>query len=144
MRRVDNAQDALNVTVAEAEAVSPALMKAVIACKKQRPDRSQLLTFLPTPGKLKWTGICGLFKLALTLKARCNKQLPLCQAIIKSMHTAALTNHYENEMAVMVVWIDGVLCQSFAKSGVTTEKIVELWGDVIKLVVARQSHKMER
>ena len=49
LRRVDNTQDAFNVAVAEAEAVSPALMKAVIACKKQNPDRSQLFTFLLLP-----------------------------------------------------------------------------------------------
>ena len=73
--------------------------------------------------------------MALTLNARCNKQLPLCQAIVKFMHTAAVTNHYENEMAVKKTWIDGVLCQSFAKSGVTMETSVELWGDVVKLAV---------
>ena len=30
---------------------------------------------------------------------------------MKFMHTAALANHYENEMAVVQTWIDGVLCQ---------------------------------
>lgn len=128
------AAEALEVPLDAVENVPAGLVKGVISAKKNHPDRGPLINFLPTSPELNRTGICGLWKLALTLNPKCHKQMPLCQSIVKHMHAQQLDTKWQEEFACMNDWVVGVLTVAFHKSGLEPMEFSKLWGNVLKLV----------
>lgn len=89
--------------------VPPALLRACVSAKKQHPDRQPLQLYLSTAGDLNKTSIVGLYKLALSLNPRCQRQLPLCLDICRYMQRLGLITKHPEETTIMLSWVDSVL-----------------------------------
>jgi uncharacterized low-complexity protein len=127
-------QTTLHIAHADMQPVAPLMLKGVLAAKdKFKPDRSILVSYLPTAPRANRTGVIGLYKLGLSLNPRCHKQLSLCQAIVRYIAHAALKEAFADETACMLAWVDLVLCHSRKVSGLKADAFCKIWGKVLEL-----------
>ena len=65
------------------EAIDPRLLKAMVAAKRARPDKSFMHSFISSATAPNSTELCGILKFFLEQKPHCEKQLPLCMDIMR-------------------------------------------------------------
>lgn len=59
--------------------VCPQLLQAMVALKRNKPDRSPILAFMQTADSLSEAECCGMFRWFTSLRPGCSKiQLPIC------------------------------------------------------------------
>ena len=97
------------------EPISQELLKAVIACKGNHPDRSLLQCFIRTFGVPNKTTLRGIFELAPSMNPRMNKQLGCCVDICRWIARTDLKRHFAPEFDLMTSFIDTTLKCAFEK-----------------------------
>lgn len=131
------ADDAAKVLVVPdpPEVVPPALLKACVAAKRQHSDRQPLIVFLANAPELNRTATIGVLKLALSMNARCAKQLPACLEVCRWMQRQGIMTKYAAEFAVCVTWVDTTLCAVFARGGLQPLQFLSLHRGVCSLLL---------
>ena len=120
----------------EAEEICPTLFRAVIACKRAHPDRALLQLWLASSsGACNKTSIVGLFKLALEMNPRCQRQLPVCLDVCRYVMRVNIMTVHPAEAQIMEPWMDSVLTASFRASGLRPSEFLRIHQGLLTLVL---------
>lgn len=123
--------------------VNPALVKAMLAAQKAKPDRGPFLQYMTaTLEEPNATELCGIFRWFITLKVGCMKQLAVAMECLKFVSRMRLHVTQAEKFKVINYWVDDVLCAALAKGRAqkTSDKtFTDLNKPLIELLLPKQA-----
>ncbi|CAK0798940.1 unnamed protein product [Prorocentrum cordatum] len=125
--------------------VDPRLFKAIIACKRQNPDREQLKGYpdewLATGKVQNATEVPGIFRQMISLKMTCAKQRPLALELLRWIAREKINVKYAGEFGLVFQWVDDAVCVIWAraqKDGLNRGDFLSVHEDVVELALMNE------